>query len=145
MAPATPRGPLAPPAPRPQAPAPPPEPRGDARPPPPGTPPQKEGLNLDDVNRLFELVGFPRRDLAKLETAIDNSHRFVWVRSTKQSRIQKLGQCVAIARWGPGREGRARGAVRRQGGCVGGGYPARPAGDLGEGGARGPGPGAPPP
>ena len=50
------------------------------------------------MNDLFELVGFPRRDHSRLELALENSHRVVWIKSAKQTRFQKLGQCVGIAR-----------------------------------------------
>lgn len=43
-------------------------------------------------------VGFPKRDLAKLKVALDNTHAIVWIRSTKQSRWAKLGQLLGFAR-----------------------------------------------
>ena len=58
----------------------------------------KEGIVLPELNELFEKVGFPRRDPAKLIIALENTHSLVWVRSTKQSRLAKLGQMVGIAR-----------------------------------------------
>ncbi|GAX83051.1 hypothetical protein CEUSTIGMA_g10477.t1 [Chlamydomonas eustigma] len=58
----------------------------------------KDGIVLTELNELFEKVGFPRRDPVKLKTAIDNTYALIWVRSTKQSRLARLGQMVAIAR-----------------------------------------------
>ena len=57
-----------------------------------------DGLNLDDLNALFISVGFPARSLLKLQTAIQHSHKIVWIRSTRKSRFARLGQCVGFAR-----------------------------------------------
>lgn len=43
-------------------------------------------------------VNFPRRDPAKLKIALENTYALVWVRSTKQSRLARLGQMVGFAR-----------------------------------------------
>lgn len=43
-------------------------------------------------------MGFPRRDPDRLTIALDNTHRMVWVRTTKQTRVAKLGQMVGFAR-----------------------------------------------
>lgn len=43
-------------------------------------------------------VGFPRRDPDRLRAALDNTHRLVWVRATKQGRLARLGQLLGFAR-----------------------------------------------
>ena len=43
-------------------------------------------------------VGFPRRDLGKLKTAMDNTHAIIWVRSNKGTRWARLGQLLGFAR-----------------------------------------------
>eukprot|EP00878_Enallax_costatus_P017098 GHUV01017953.1.p2 GENE.GHUV01017953.1~~GHUV01017953.1.p2 ORF type:complete len:137 (+),score=23.00 GHUV01017953.1:1019-1429(+) len=43
-------------------------------------------------------VGFPRRDPDRLRVALDNTHRLIWVRSLKQSRVARLGQLLGFAR-----------------------------------------------
>ena len=43
-------------------------------------------------------VGFPSRDLHKLQLALDNTHAVLWIRSTKQSRWAKIGQLLGFAR-----------------------------------------------
>jgi ribosomal protein S18 acetylase RimI-like enzyme len=43
-------------------------------------------------------VGFPRRDPDRLKVALANTHRLIWIRSTKQSRVARLGQLVGFAR-----------------------------------------------
>lgn len=57
-----------------------------------------DGISLTELNDLFEKVGFPRRDLDKLKIALDNTYHLVWIRSTKQSRLAKMGQMVGFAR-----------------------------------------------
>lgn len=47
---------------------------------------------------LFDMVGFPRRNVEKMEKALANTHRLIWIRATKATRFQKLGQCVGFAR-----------------------------------------------
>lgn len=58
----------------------------------------REGIVIPELNDLFERVGFPRRDSEKLKVALENTYAIVWVRSTKQSRLARLGQMVAFAR-----------------------------------------------
>mmetsp|Transcript_24413 Transcript_24413/g.53326 ORF Transcript_24413/g.53326 Transcript_24413/m.53326 type:complete len:257 (+) Transcript_24413:48-818(+) len=58
----------------------------------------REGLVLTELNDLFEKVGFPRRDPEKLKIALENTHALIWVRSTKQSRLARMGQLVGFAR-----------------------------------------------
>lgn len=43
-------------------------------------------------------VGFPRRDPERLKVALENTHRMVWVRAVKQSRVARLGQLLGFAR-----------------------------------------------
>ncbi len=43
-------------------------------------------------------VGFPRRDPARLQLALDNSHSVLWIRSMKQSRWARQGQLLGFAR-----------------------------------------------
>lgn len=57
-----------------------------------------EGIVLSELNDLFEKVGFPRRDPDKLKIALDNTYHMIWIRSTKQSRLAKMGQMVGFAR-----------------------------------------------
>jgi hypothetical protein len=47
---------------------------------------------------LLLQVGFPRRDPDRLRVALDNTHRLIWIRSTKQSRVARLGQLLGFAR-----------------------------------------------
>ncbi|GBF91909.1 acetyltransferase [Raphidocelis subcapitata] len=58
----------------------------------------REGIKAAELNELFEKVGFPRRDPDLLEVALANTHRLVWVRATKQSRVARLGQLLGFAR-----------------------------------------------
>eukprot|EP00798_Chlamydomonas_sp_ICE-L_P009764 gene9764-7639_t len=55
-------------------------------------------LEIRELNNLFEKVGFPRRDPAKIAIALANTYHVIWVRATKQSRLAKLGQMVGFAR-----------------------------------------------
>ncbi|GMH39676.1 hypothetical protein BSKO_07574 [Bryopsis sp. KO-2023] len=55
-------------------------------------------INVDELNDLFEKVGFPRRDPAKLCTAMENTHCVFWIRSTKTTRWAKAGQLLGFAR-----------------------------------------------
>lgn len=57
-----------------------------------------EGINIPELNDLFEKVGFPRRDPERLRVALDNTHRLIWIRSTKQSRVARVGQLLGFAR-----------------------------------------------
>lgn len=43
-------------------------------------------------------VGFPRRDPDRLKVALANTHRLIWIRSLKQSRVSRLGQLLGFAR-----------------------------------------------
>jgi len=43
-------------------------------------------------------VGFPSRDLGKLQIALNNTHKILWVRSTKKSRWAQEGQMLGFAR-----------------------------------------------
>ncbi|KAL6771857.1 hypothetical protein ACKKBG_A28045 [Auxenochlorella protothecoides x Auxenochlorella symbiontica] len=54
--------------------------------------------NLDELNDLFQRVGFPRRDKAKFAEALSNTHCTVWVRATRKSRMAREGQLLAFAR-----------------------------------------------
>jgi hypothetical protein len=57
-------------------------------------------------------VGFPRREPERLKVALEHTHRLVWVRATKQTRVARMGQLLGFARatrWGRRRRGR-RGA-----------------------------------
>jgi hypothetical protein len=47
---------------------------------------------------LLLQVGFPRRDPDRLRVALDNTHRLIWIRSLKQSRVARLGQLLGFAR-----------------------------------------------
>jgi aralkylamine N-acetyltransferase len=57
-----------------------------------------DGLDLGDLNDLFEKVGFPRRDPARLGAALRHSHAVVWVRATKGGRWARAGQLLGFAR-----------------------------------------------
>lgn len=46
----------------------------------------------------YTQVGFPRRDPERLKVALENTHRLVWVRAAKQSRVARLGQLLGFAR-----------------------------------------------
>ncbi|KAK9091005.1 hypothetical protein Sjap_024182 [Stephania japonica] len=50
-------------------------------------------LNLDHLNTVFVAVGFPKRDPAKIRTALDHTDAVLWVEHTKSS-----GKPVAFAR-----------------------------------------------
>ncbi|KAK9812849.1 hypothetical protein WJX72_004691 [[Myrmecia] bisecta] len=55
-------------------------------------------INLAELNDLFEKVGFPRRDPAKLLLALEHTHSVMWIQCTKSSRWAKLGQMLGFAR-----------------------------------------------
>lgn len=57
-----------------------------------------EGIDLSQLNELFEKVSFPRREPALLQVALDNTHSTIWVRSCKQSRVARMGQLLGFAR-----------------------------------------------
>ena len=56
------------------------------------------GLDLGDLNDLFEKVGFPRRDPARLAAALSHSHSVLWVRCTKGTRWARAGQLLGFSR-----------------------------------------------
>uniref|UniRef100_A0A383W9I4 N-acetyltransferase domain-containing protein n=1 Tax=Tetradesmus obliquus TaxID=3088 RepID=A0A383W9I4_TETOB len=58
----------------------------------------RDGIKITELNELFEKVGFPRRDPDRLRVALDNTHRLIWIRSLKQSRVARLGQLLGFAR-----------------------------------------------
>lgn len=45
-----------------------------------------EGLNLDQLNSVFVAVGFPRRDTAKIEVALEHTDALLWVEYEKTRR-----------------------------------------------------------
>eukprot|EP00252_Welwitschia_mirabilis_P024571 TRINITY_DN7334_c0_g1_i1.p1 TRINITY_DN7334_c0_g1~~TRINITY_DN7334_c0_g1_i1.p1 ORF type:complete len:238 (-),score=1.19 TRINITY_DN7334_c0_g1_i1:343-1056(-) len=51
-----------------------------------------ENLNLEDLNALFVRVGFPRRDLKKLERALRHTPSVIWMEDLRS------GEIVAFAR-----------------------------------------------
>ena len=51
-----------------------------------------------DLRRVLPQVGFPQRDPARLQLALDHSHSIVWIRSMKQSRWARQGQLLGFAR-----------------------------------------------
>lgn len=55
-------------------------------------------LSVDELNMLFEKVGFPRRDPGRLATALANTHTTVWVRAARKSRLAKEGQLLGFGR-----------------------------------------------
>ena len=57
-----------------------------------------EELGIDELNNLFSQVGFPRRDPTRLEAALRNTHRSLWVRAARKSRLAKEGQLLAFGR-----------------------------------------------
>lgn len=57
-----------------------------------------DGIDITELNELFEKVGFPRREPAKLAIALANTHRVLWVRSTRTSRVAREGQLLGFAR-----------------------------------------------
>ena len=55
-------------------------------------------LGIDELNNLFEKVGFPRRDPGRLALALANTHTSLWARSTRKTRLAKEGQLIGFAR-----------------------------------------------
>lgn len=55
-------------------------------------------LGIDELNDLFEKVGFPRRDPGRLASALANTHRSIWVRAVKKTRLAKEGQLIGFGR-----------------------------------------------
>lgn len=57
-----------------------------------------EGVDVGELNNLFEKVGFPRRDPARLALALQNTYRTVWVRAARKSRLARQGALLGFAR-----------------------------------------------
>jgi len=57
-----------------------------------------KGIDLQELNDLFEKVGFPSRDLISLQIALDNTHLVHWARCTKTTRWAREGQLIGFAR-----------------------------------------------
>lgn len=55
-------------------------------------------LDMAELNDLFQKVGFPRRDPARLAVALGNTYRTVWVRAARKSRLARLGALLGFAR-----------------------------------------------
>lgn len=53
---------------------------------------------IDELNDLFQRVGFPRRDPGRLAVALVNTHRSIWIRAARKSRMAKEGQLLGFAR-----------------------------------------------
>eukprot|EP00240_Pyramimonas_obovata_P012264 CAMPEP_0118928982 /NCGR_PEP_ID=MMETSP1169-20130426/6112_1 /TAXON_ID=36882 /ORGANISM="Pyramimonas obovata, Strain CCMP722" /LENGTH=128 /DNA_ID=CAMNT_0006871095 /DNA_START=353 /DNA_END=739 /DNA_ORIENTATION=+ len=53
---------------------------------------------MEELNDLFALVGFPRRDENKLALALRNTHTIFWIRAMRKSRWAKAGQLLGFAR-----------------------------------------------
>ena len=56
------------------------------------------GLDLGQLNELFEKVGFPRRDPRRLAAALAHTPVVLWVRASRGSRWAKAGSLVGFAR-----------------------------------------------
>ena len=58
-----------------------------------------EGDDLDELNKLFAEVGFPRRAPEKLQLALENSHHVICARAVRKSRFaSRKNQIVGVAR-----------------------------------------------
>ena len=57
-----------------------------------------ETMNYDNLNDLFQKVGFPRRDPARLALALSNTYSCIWIRASRKSRMAKEGQLLGFAR-----------------------------------------------
>lgn len=57
-----------------------------------------DGIDIAELNDLFERVGFPRRDPEKLAIALRHTHRVLWVRCSRGSRFAKEGALLGFAR-----------------------------------------------
>lgn len=55
-------------------------------------------LGIDELNDLFEKVGFPRRDPGRLASALANTHRSIWVRAARKTRLAKQGTLIGFGR-----------------------------------------------
>ncbi|EFN57263.1 hypothetical protein CHLNCDRAFT_143824 [Chlorella variabilis] len=58
----------------------------------------EEGLDVGELNDLFEKVGFPRRDPSRLALALANTYRTIWIRAARKSRLAREGQLLGFAR-----------------------------------------------
>lgn len=59
---------------------------------------QGAGIDLGQLNDLFEKVGFPRRDPGRLAAALARTPVVLWVRASRGSRWAKAGSLVGFAR-----------------------------------------------
>ena len=58
-----------------------------------------EGDDLDDLNKLFAEVGFPRRAPEKLQLALEKSHHVICARAARKSRFaSRKNQIIGVAR-----------------------------------------------
>jgi N-acetylglutamate synthase-like GNAT family acetyltransferase len=57
-----------------------------------------ESLNYNELNDLFQKVGFPRRDPDKLAMALGNTYSCIWIKASRKSRMAKEGQMLGFAR-----------------------------------------------
>jgi len=57
-----------------------------------------EELSIDELNDLFELVGFPRRAPERLSLALQHTHRVLFIRCIRRSRQGRVGKLVGFAR-----------------------------------------------
>jgi ribosomal protein S18 acetylase RimI-like enzyme len=57
-----------------------------------------ENLPYEELNDLFQRVGFPRRDPEKLAMALGNTYSCIWIRASRKSRMAKEGQMLGFAR-----------------------------------------------
>jgi len=55
-------------------------------------------LDIDELNDLFELVGFPRRASQRLHLALQHTHRIIWIRCIRRTQLGRVGQLVGFAR-----------------------------------------------
>jgi len=56
------------------------------------------GIDLGQLNDLFEKVGFPRREPERLAAALTHTPVVLWVRASRGSRWAKAGSLVGFAR-----------------------------------------------
>lgn len=59
---------------------------------------QGAGIDLGQLNDLFEKVGFPRREPKRLAAALAHTPVVLWVRASRGSRWAKAGSLVGFAR-----------------------------------------------
>lgn len=57
-----------------------------------------ESVDIAELNNLFEKVGFPRRDPVRLQMALGNTYRTIWIRAARKSRLAKEGSLLGFAR-----------------------------------------------